>query len=38
MEDFIYIVTLRESILMSYLSRHLQMLVKFWQRRRKVES
>ena len=35
MEDFLYNVKIRESILMSYFTRHLQSLVKFWQRRKK---
>ena len=35
MEDFLYSVKIRESILMSHFTRHLQRLVKFWQRRKK---
>ena len=35
MEDFLYSVKIRESILMSYFTRHLQRLVKFWHRRKK---
>ena len=37
MEDFLYSVKIRESILMSYFTRHLQRLVNFWQRRKKWE-
>ena len=37
MEDLLYSVKIRESILMSYFTRHLQRLVKFWQRRKKWE-
>ena len=37
MEDLLYNVNIRESILMSYFTRHLQRLVKFWHRRRKWE-
>ena len=33
MEDFLYSVEIRESILMSYFTRHLQRLVKFWQKK-----
>ena len=35
MEDFLYSVKIRESILMGNFTRHLQSLVKFWQRRKK---
>ena len=35
MEDFSNNVKIRELILMSYFTRHLQKLVKFWQRRKK---
>ena len=38
MEDFSYSVRIRELILMSYFTRYLQRLMKFWQRRKKVES
>ena len=34
MEDFLYSAKIRESILMSYFTRYLQRLVKFWQRRK----
>ena len=34
MEDLLYSVKIRESILMSYFARHLQKLVKFWHRRK----
>ena len=37
MEDLLYSVKIRESILMSYFTRHLQRLVKFWHRRKKWE-
>ena len=37
MEDFLYNVKIRESILIGYFTRHLQRLVKFWQRRKKWE-
>ena len=37
MEDLLYSVQIRESILMSYLTRHLQRLVKSWHRRKKWE-
>ena len=37
MEDFLYSVKMRELILMSYVTRHLQRLVKFWHRRKKLE-
>ena len=37
MEDFLYSVKIRKSILMSYFTRHLQRLVKFWHRRKKWE-
>ena len=37
MEDFSYSVRIHESILMSYFTRYLQRLVKFWQRRKKWE-
>ena len=37
MEDFLYSVKIRESILMSYYTRHLQRLVKFLQRRKEWE-
>ena len=36
-EDFSYSVRIHESILMSYFTRYLQRLVKFWQRRKKWE-
>ena len=35
MEDFSYSVRIRELILMSYFTRYLQRLMKFWQRRKK---
>ena len=35
MKDLLYSVKIRESILMSYFTRHLQRLVKFWDRRKK---
>ena len=37
MEDLLYSVQIRESILMSYFTRHLQRLVKSWHRRKKWE-
>ena len=37
MKDLLYIVKIGESILISYFTRHLQRLVKFWQRRKKWE-
>ena len=37
MEDLLYSVKIGESILISYFTRHLQRLVKFWQRRKKWE-
>ena len=37
MEGFSYIVGIHESILMSYFTRYLQRLVKFWQRRKEME-
>ena len=37
MEDFPYSVRIHESILMSYFKRYLQRLVKFCQRRKKLE-
>ena len=37
MEDLLYSVKIRESILLSYFTRHLQRLVKFWHRRKKRE-
>ena len=37
MEDLLYSVKIRESYLMSYFTRHLQRLVKFWHRRKKLE-
>ena len=37
MEDFLYSAKIRESILMSYFTRYLQRVVKFWQRRKKWE-
>ena len=35
MEDFLYSAEIRESILMSYFTRYLQRLVKFWDCRKK---
>ena len=35
MKDLLYSVKIRESILMSFFTRHLQRLVKFWHRRKK---
>ena len=37
MEDLLYSVKIGESILISYFTRHLQRLVKFWQPRKKWE-
>ena len=37
MEDLLYSVKIRESYLMSYFTRHLQRLVKFWHHRKKLE-
>ena len=37
MEDLQYSVKIRESILMNHFTRHLQRLVKFWQRRKAWE-
>ena len=37
MEDLLYSVKIRESILMSYSTRHLQKLVNFWHLRKKWE-
>ena len=37
MEDFLYSVEIRESILMSCFTGHLQRLAKFWQHRKKWE-
>ena len=37
MKDFLYSVKIRESILMSYFTRHLQRLVKPWHRTKKWE-
>ena len=37
MEDFLYSAKIPESILMSYFTRYLKRLVKFWQRRKKWE-
>ena len=37
MEDLLYSVKIRESHLMSYFTRHLQRLVKFWHHRKKLE-
>ena len=37
MEDLLYSVKIRESILFSYFTRHLKRLVKFWRRRKKWE-
>ena len=34
MENFLYSAKIRESILMSYFTRYLHRLVKFWQRRK----
>ena len=34
MEDFLYSAKIRQSILMSYFTRYLQRMVKFWQRRK----
>ena len=37
MEDFLYSAKIRESLLMSYFTRCLQRLGKFWERRKKWE-
>ena len=37
MEDLLYSAKIGESILISYFTRHLQRLVKYWQRRKKWE-
>ena len=37
MEDFPYSVRIHESILISYFTRYLKRLVKFWQRIKKWE-
>ena len=37
MEDLLYSAKIGESILIGYFTRHLQRLVKYWQRRKKWE-